>query len=474
MHPTQVVQASAPGVAAYVIGGVIIIVILGFIGTRFARGSKAALQTFPGLPPRTAASPPPCPTPQPASDKTDYVLAPFGQLPGSPVSHKSITLQGDPSGASLELTQDLVLIADDFITIDRNIEWPYPTVAVEWDGKSKQPNLTMICVSGTITLNGLIGTNAKAEPCRARPGAEVSSSTLDTWIFGKDGQPGGSIYILANKVVINGVVQAQMGGISGNVQVTAPTTTAEDNFCAAFAGPAGSGGDLVICVAEGLSVSQFIFSGAGGEGGDAIAIGANGCDAYAMSGAGGPAGSIYLRSISQLVVGGPGTITASYGGQGGTASATGGNGTTAFRRRSSGGTGYAQGGVGELGGSVIFEKVSAVKAHGGPGGDGGRALANGGTGSPGTFVGWDGGDAKADGGNGASDGLPDPVFQDPAEHASHQGGHAAATTGAGGSGWATNGSTGQAYARGGQDYGAPLPQPDVIPVGTAPATATSP
>lgn len=360
------------------------------------------------------------------------------------------TISLAPAGrrpVGLELTGSLALVARGDITITTPIRFPDQTVL-----GAPNFNLTIVSISGTITIRADIGGG------RAAPGAD-DLTTPAAMTRGRAGVNGGLIQIVGVKVDIRARIEGNGGGSGGDAGPNAPP--AAGDTVRAIGGGGGHGGDIFVCATESIRVRAAIVGSAGGGGGEAkvrpdphglgrVVGGPAGTQGYVVFAAPAP-------GCKLLLIGRGSVRPARPQAEGGAATVERGR-APAAAAADEGGDAVARAGQGSDGMVVLIHQNIDVQDLGrlepGDGGEGGIAVAEGGVGAPGL----DGGNAVARGGKGGERGYIGPYTTTAGPHVAQRwgrpgaGGKATALPGSGGSrpaGGVSGGESGWAEAVGG-------------------------
>ncbi len=351
------------------------------------------------------------------------------------------------AGVTVTMADDVVINAQDAITLDGSLEGDCVAVAVNGGaGMTMTGTIANHCsagatgpgiavqVAGALVMNGAtlqstgdidIANDGTASASTVGGLAQVADRpcTFQSVLLvklpnqagtGMDGSPIGIKCVNDATFVGGNQIQAQDGGDGMNDQVPATMATG---------GPAGRGGDVLIQVDDGDALFQNntfggaqgtgLVSGLGGAGGDADALGVDADpDATANGGTGGNGGDIMIQVPNGTVtIDGLGglRIDVGDGGRGGDAFASGWDGDDPSEN---GGAATAKGGNGGDSGLPAIGSSGAPPAGltniiqtGGNGGRGGHATAWGGIGADGDATstpGGEGGDMLAEGGTGGT------------------------------------------------------------------------
>jgi hypothetical protein len=393
------------------------------------------------------------------------------------VTGKTITVNGP--GTGIELTADLILIAEGDLTVNEDIIFPDQN-----DPNDLNISLILASTKGKVAVNATVG-DGHAPPGERVKLKQGSSARAEA------GKNGGYILITGINVDIAGGIQGNAGGHGGNATIDGPATPGDDVEVAGGGG--GHGGDVVICAFDSIHLGGSVFGSEGARGGKAVATVDRRGNGYAIGGDAGDCGYVVIESTSadcemfidrgSVITG----ITPRPGVRGGEA---------VVERRpdprpvpvalgdTDGGSAKTQGGAGGAGGVLLFQVAGLfVNNLGGLGaGDGGRggdAYSYGGEGSPGT-PGNLGGPAAATGGSGGAAGyvgdytdLTTQLIIKGARKAAGHGGKAYALAGDGGRGRkkTKGGDSGEGHAIGGANgdgVAAPVVPPAASDPGTVP------
>jgi hypothetical protein len=227
------------------------------------------------------------------------------------------------AGVRLALASDLILVADDLLQIDGVIGLA--------QNVPNPVNVVLVSLNGSVRISpaGKVGVQGQL----AAQGADDVVNGVNANASSAPGVNGGYVKILApqGSIFVEGEIHATTGGPGGLAAASGQGGLLRGGGAAtAFGGQAGSGGDVLLGALEGIVVNVataaggLVEAGAGGVGGTADAVARTSDFARADGGPGNVGGTVTFVGLGAdptMFVNVAGWVIAGSGGRGGPAAA---------------------------------------------------------------------------------------------------------------------------------------------------------